>query len=54
MGTPHPIQEINLVPGGKGMYEISVDGNLIYSKLQTGKHITDEAAISLIKKTVMQ
>jgi len=31
------------------MYEISVDGKLVYSKLQTGKHISDADAIRLIR-----
>jgi len=26
-----------LIPGGGGCFELTVDGNLIYSKLQTGK-----------------
>lgn len=48
MGTPHPVEEIALVPASKGMYEISVDGKLIYSKLKTGEHISDADAIRLI------
>ncbi len=49
VGAAHPIEEIALVPGTKGMYEISVNGNLVYSKLATGKHLADEDAIRLIK-----
>jgi selT/selW/selH-like putative selenoprotein len=48
IGTPHPIEELTLVPAGKGAYEISVDGRLVYSKLQTGKHISDAEAIKLV------
>jgi selT/selW/selH-like putative selenoprotein len=49
MGTPHPIEEIVLVPGSKGLYEITVDSKLVYSKKQTGKHISDTDAIKLIR-----
>ncbi len=37
------------MPGGKGMYEISVDDKLVYSKKETGKHISDIDAIKLIR-----
>lgn len=33
-----------MIPGTGGCFEIQVDGNLIYSKLQTGE-FPDEAAI---------
>ena len=38
------IQSLELIPGTGGCFEIQVDGNLIYSKLQTGE-FPDEAAI---------
>jgi len=31
------IKEVRLVPGGGGCFEISINGDLIYSKLKTGK-----------------
>jgi selenoprotein W-related protein len=31
------IQELKLNPGGGGCFELSVNGDLIYSKLETGK-----------------
>jgi hypothetical protein len=34
------------------MYEITVDERLIYSKLQTGKHLDDAVAIRLIKSSL--
>ena len=51
-GQAHPVEEIVLIPGSKGMYEITVDGQLVYSKLQTGKHLDDQAALRLIKSRV--
>jgi selT/selW/selH-like putative selenoprotein len=50
LGAPHPIEEIALVPAGKGMYEIFVDGKLVYSKKQTGQHIADDKAVDLVKR----
>jgi selT/selW/selH-like putative selenoprotein len=53
ISAPHPVEEIVLVPASKGMYEITVDGKLVYSKLATGKHIADVDVIALIKQTVL-
>jgi selenoprotein W-related protein len=30
--------EILLIPSKGGVYEVTVDGDLIYSKLETGRH----------------
>ncbi len=32
------LESINLVKGEKGMFEVSVDGGLIYSKKATSRH----------------
>jgi selenoprotein W-related protein len=32
------IEGLTLIPSGGGRHEVSVDGNLIYSKLETGRH----------------
>jgi selenoprotein W-related protein len=34
---PH-IEELTLIPSGGGVYEVEVDGRLVYSKKQTGRH----------------
>lgn len=44
------VEEIVLVPSGKGSYEISVDEQLVYSKLATGKHISDGDVVELVRK----
>jgi selenoprotein W-related protein len=31
------IEDLKLVPAGGGCFEVKVDGELIYSKLETGK-----------------
>ena len=34
----HVIDELTLVTGSKGVFDVEVDGVLIYSKHQTGSH----------------
>jgi predicted Rdx family selenoprotein len=34
----HLIEEIRLVMGEKGVFDVDVDGNLIYSKKAAGRH----------------
>jgi len=36
------ISSLELEPGGGGCYEITVNGDLIYSKLSTGEFPSDE------------
>ena len=38
------IAELKLIPSGGGCFEVSVNGELVYSKLQTGT-FPDESAI---------
>ena len=38
------IVELRLIPSGGGCFEVSIDGELVYSKLQTGE-FPDESAI---------
>jgi selenoprotein W-related protein len=44
------IESITLVPSQGGRYEISVNGQLIYSKLQTGRHANPGEVIGLVQK----
>lgn len=34
----HSIEAIRLIPSNGGRFEVTVDGNLLYSKLVTGRH----------------
>ena len=34
----HVIAGLRLVTGGNGVFNVTVDGDLIYSKAQTGRH----------------
>jgi selenoprotein W-related protein len=44
------IESVTLIPSNGGRYEISVNGQLIYSKLQTGRHADPGEVIGLIQK----
>jgi len=44
------IESVTLVPSNGGRYEISVNGQLIYSKLQTGRHAEPGEVIGLVQK----
>jgi selenoprotein W-related protein len=50
VGQAHPIQEIVLIPSGSGRYEVTVDGELVYSKAETGRHTTNEFIIEEVRK----
>ena len=34
----HVIEEVRLVTGEKGVFDVRVDGELVYSKYATGRH----------------
>jgi selenoprotein W-related protein len=40
------IADLKLVPGSGGCFELTVDGELIYSKLKTGKFPDEEAMVA--------
>ena len=44
------ISDIELVPADGGKFEIRVDGDLIYSKLETGRHADPPGIIGLFEK----
>jgi len=42
------IKDLRLVPGSGGCFEISLDGELIYSKLKTGKFPEEKWAVDAV------
>ena len=44
------IESVTLVPSSGGRFEISVNGQLIYSKLQTGRHPEPDEVKGLVRK----
>lgn len=48
----HVIEDLTLVTGGKGVFDVVVDGATIYSKHETGRHIEDGEALRLFTELV--
>ncbi|KAA0276508.1 MAG: SelT/SelW/SelH family protein [Anaerolineales bacterium] len=48
----HVIEALILVPSGEGRFEVSANGKLIYSKLQTKRHAEAGEILGLISKMV--
>lgn len=44
------IQSITLVPSDEGRFEVTVDGELIYSKMNTGRHAEPGEISRLMRK----
>ena len=42
------IHDLKLIPASGGCFELTVDGELIYSKLKTGKFPNDEEMIKAV------
>jgi selenoprotein W-related protein len=48
----HVIEEITLVPSEGGRFEVTVNGQLIYSKLQTHRHAEPGEVLKLVRTIV--
>jgi len=44
------IESFTLIPSDGGRYEFSVDGELIFSKKQLGRHAEEGEVVALLKK----
>jgi selenoprotein W-related protein len=48
----HLIESVALIPSDGGRFEVSVNGQLIYSKLQSKRHAEAGEIVNLIHKMV--
>ncbi len=46
------ISQLILVPSDGGCFEVEVDGDLVYSKLQTGRHAGPGEVVELVRKKI--
>ena len=53
-GYEHVIESVALIPSDGGRFEVSVNGDLIYSKLQTKRHAEAGEVVNMIHKMVEQ
>ncbi len=44
--------EVKLIPGEKGIYDVTVEGDLIYSKHETGRHAEWEEVAEKLRERV--
>jgi selenoprotein W-related protein len=42
------IDAIEIIPSGGGKFEVEVDGKLVYSKMQTGRHAEPGEVVRLV------
>lgn len=48
----HAIEKITLVPSEGGRFEVTANGQLLYSKLQTRRHAEPGEVLGLVRKMV--
>jgi selenoprotein W-related protein len=48
----HVITDLRLVTGGSGVFDVTVDGEMLYSKKETGRHAEDGEVLSLFTELV--
>ncbi len=44
------IESITLVPSDGGRFEVTINDKLVYSKLQTGRHVEPGEVVGLVRK----
>jgi selenoprotein W-related protein len=45
----HVIAELKLVTGAKGVFDVVVDGDVLYSKHKAGRHANDGEVLELFR-----
>jgi len=48
----HVIESVELIPSDGGKFEVSVNGQLVYSKLQTKRHAELGEIVGLVNKII--
>ena len=46
----HLIESATLIPSDGGRFEVEVNGNLVYSKLQTNRHAEPGEVLKIVSK----
>ncbi len=46
------ISDLKMIPSKGGVFEVTVDGDLVYSKLETGRHAEPEDVLAPIRERV--
>lgn len=48
----HVISELTLITGDKGVFDVTVDGAMLYSKAETGRHAEPGEVLKLFGELV--
>jgi selenoprotein W-related protein len=48
----HVIEDLTLVTGSKGVFDVRVDGELLFSKHEAGRHAEPGEVLSLFKELI--
>lgn len=48
----HLIEKVTLVPSDGGRFEVSVNGELVYSKMRSGRHAEQGEVLGLVRRLV--
>lgn len=46
------IEKIDLVPSSKGRFEVTLDGELLFSKAETGRHAEPGEVVGLVRARI--
>ena len=49
----HVIEELTLVTGSSGVFDVEVDGKLLYSKKKTGRHAEPGEVLQLFREQIV-
>jgi selT/selW/selH-like putative selenoprotein len=52
VGNPHPVTRIELTPGVGGVFDVFVDGVLVFSKHRSGRHAEPGEVMREIRKAI--
>jgi predicted Rdx family selenoprotein len=50
----HVIESLTFTTGSKGIFDVTVDGEMLYSKAETGRHADPGEVLDLFTKTYGQ
>ena len=49
----HVITDLTLITGSKGVFDVEVDGELLYSKHQVGRHAEPGEVLALFRERIV-
>lgn len=52
VGRGHPVESIELIPSGGGVFDVFADDELIFSKKQAGRHADPNEIVESLRKRI--